>query len=99
MEFLKDEGKNLLQAWLHTGMAEPHVMASTAWAPAGCSGDGVNADIANWIFVDARTCSASNTIVAPGVLVDEGAHLMLVSPSVSLGAEFAVEEGAQLTVR
>ncbi len=99
VEFLKDEGKNLLQAWLHTGMAEPHVMASTTWTPADCNGDGVNADISNWIFVDARTCSASSAIVAPGVLVDEGAHLMLVSPSISLGLEFAVEEGAQLTVR
>lgn len=99
VEFLKDEGKNLLQAWLHTGMAEPHAMASTTWTPADCNGDGVSVDISNWIFVDARTCSASSTIVAPGVLVDEGAHLMLVSPATSLGLEFAVEEGAQLTVR
>jgi hypothetical protein len=36
--FLADEGKNMLEAWLNTGMAEPHVMASTTWgnATGGC---------------------------------------------------------------
>ena len=35
--FLGEEGVNILDAWLHTGMAEPHVMASTVWAkPPGC---------------------------------------------------------------
>jgi len=29
--FLADEGVNMLDAWLNTGMAEPYVMASTAW--------------------------------------------------------------------
>jgi hypothetical protein len=29
--FLADEGVNMLDAWLHTGMAEPHVMATAAW--------------------------------------------------------------------
>jgi hypothetical protein len=29
--FLADEGKNLLDAWLATGMAEPYVMASATW--------------------------------------------------------------------
>jgi hypothetical protein len=29
--FLANEGANLLEAWLNTGMAEPHVMASTTW--------------------------------------------------------------------
>jgi len=29
--FLADEGKNLLDAWLATGMAEPYVMATTTW--------------------------------------------------------------------
>jgi len=29
--FLAQEGTNLLNAWLNTGMAEPHVMAATAW--------------------------------------------------------------------
>jgi hypothetical protein len=29
--FLGSEGANMLDAWLHTGMAEPHVMATTTW--------------------------------------------------------------------
>jgi hypothetical protein len=29
--FLKDEGVNLLNTWLATGMAEPYVMAATTW--------------------------------------------------------------------
>jgi hypothetical protein len=34
--FLAQEGTNLLDAWLNTGMAEPYVMASTTWgAPQG----------------------------------------------------------------
>jgi hypothetical protein len=36
--FLAQEGDNLLDAWLSTGMAEPYVMASTTWGspPAAC---------------------------------------------------------------
>jgi hypothetical protein len=36
--FLAQEGANLLDAWLNTGMAEPYVMASAAWgsAPPPC---------------------------------------------------------------
>lgn len=30
-EFLAEEGANLLDAWLQTGMAEPYVMATTSW--------------------------------------------------------------------
>ena len=29
--FLADQGANLIDAWLNTGMAEPQMMASTAW--------------------------------------------------------------------
>src|SRR5512147_932430 len=32
--FLADEGINLLNAWLNTGMAEPHVMATATWGTA-----------------------------------------------------------------
>lgn len=46
--FLANEGVNLLQAWLNTGMAEPHVMASATWgappAPA-CSAPGAPASL------------------------------------------------------
>ena len=30
-DFLAEEGVNLLDAWLNTGMAEPYLMASTTW--------------------------------------------------------------------
>ena len=42
--FLAEEGKNLLDAWLHTGMAEPYVMASATWGAApgpSCTAPGV----------------------------------------------------------
>ena len=45
VEFLADEGRNLRDAWLATGMADPRVMASTTWqlgTPA-CS-DGIDND-------------------------------------------------------
>ena len=32
--FLADEGVNMLEAWLNTGMAAPYVMASTVWGNA-----------------------------------------------------------------
>ena len=99
VDFLKDEGKNLLQAWLNTGMAEPHEMASTNLVPDSCNGDGVNSDISNWIFVGTSTCAASNTITAPNVLVDHGAQVTLVSQVVSLGPGFSVEDSATLSVR
>lgn len=37
--FLADEGANLLDAWLNTGMAQPYVMTSASWTcarPRGC---------------------------------------------------------------
>jgi hypothetical protein len=48
--FLKDEGQNMLDAWLNTGMAEPHVMATTNWVgshqPPGSFGKTSPADLA-----------------------------------------------------
>jgi hypothetical protein len=44
--FLADEGSNLLDAWLATGMAAPYTMVATAWqvgAPFPCS-DGLDND-------------------------------------------------------
>jgi hypothetical protein len=42
--FLGEEGINMLDAWLNTGMAEPHVMASTTWGapPGGCEAPAPN---------------------------------------------------------
>jgi cytochrome c2 len=39
--FLADEGVNILDAWLNTGMAAPHVMASTSWDAPDADEDGV----------------------------------------------------------
>jgi len=42
--FLANEGINLLNAWLNTGMAEPYVMASATWGsapPPPCTAPGV----------------------------------------------------------
>ena len=56
--FLSTVGDDLLDAWRHTGMAEPVVMASTAWrAPlVDCNGNGVDDedDIANGTSQDAN---------------------------------------------
>lgn len=37
--FLADEGKNMLEAWLNTGMAKPYAMASVTWGtpPGECN--------------------------------------------------------------
>lgn len=37
--FLANEGDYLLDAWLNTGMAAPHVMATTTWTAAACLAD------------------------------------------------------------
>ncbi|MGI9331175.1 MAG: hypothetical protein ACR2QB_10725 [Gammaproteobacteria bacterium] len=39
--FLANEGINMLDAWLNTGMAAPHVMAATTWDLPDEDGDGV----------------------------------------------------------
>jgi hypothetical protein len=45
--FLANEGANILDAWLHTGMAAPHLMASTSWTPPDSDGDGVPDSVDN----------------------------------------------------
>ncbi len=37
--FLSNEGDYLLDAWLNTGMAAPHVMATTTWTVTACVAD------------------------------------------------------------
>ena len=39
--FLANEGANMLDAWLNTGMAAPHVMATETWEAPDADGDGV----------------------------------------------------------
>ena len=39
--FLANEGANILDAWLNTGMAAPHVMETTTWTAMDSDGDGI----------------------------------------------------------
>jgi hypothetical protein len=39
--FLANEGRNLLDAWLNTGMAQPHPMATVTWSAPDTDGDTV----------------------------------------------------------
>ncbi len=41
VSFLANEGINILDAWMNTGMAQPHVMESIVWAPADSDEDGI----------------------------------------------------------
>ncbi|MGD8853014.1 MAG: Ig-like domain-containing protein [Gammaproteobacteria bacterium] len=63
--FLADEGRNLQEAWMATGMAEPHVMASTTWGTA--PGGGNAAPVA---YNDAYSTDQDTplSVPAPGVL-------------------------------
>ena len=45
--FLANEGANLLDAWRNTGMAAPHVMASSTWTLPDADKDGVGDDVDN----------------------------------------------------
>ena len=40
ISFLANEGVNILDAWLNTNMASPHIMASTGWTPPDADNDG-----------------------------------------------------------
>ena len=51
-EFLADEGKNMLEAWLNTGMAEPHVMAATTWGTPPVECDAVTPSLLSAIPAD-----------------------------------------------
>ncbi len=41
IEFLANEGEYMLEAWLHTGMAAPYVMAQTTWGSPSTPGPNV----------------------------------------------------------
>lgn len=41
VSFLANEGVNILDAWLNTGMAQPHMMAGTSWTPPDADNDGI----------------------------------------------------------
>ena len=41
VSFLANEGVNILDAWMNTGMAQPHVMESISWTPPDTDEDGI----------------------------------------------------------
>ena len=49
--FLANEGANILDAWLNTGMAAPHVMETTIWTAPDNDGDGVPDTTDNCPFI------------------------------------------------
>ena len=90
--FLANEGDNLLDAWLNTGMAEPHVMASTTWispnAPPKISGIWPGKGPANSIvfvfgsnFMSLGTQVTVNDLSAPIVQVIDPTLLFFMVPS------------------
>jgi hypothetical protein len=69
--FLGQEGQNLLDAWFATGMAEPHVMASTTWGTAptpptpACTAPGTPQNLTNKSAKKALTLSWEAGTPAP----------------------------------
>ncbi len=82
--FLADEGVNLLDAWLNTGMAAPYVMASTTWGAAPTpptpeiSLDSLTTWLVdrrgNWTLTD--TFNAGDTVTIEAVTVDQDGNLL-----------------------
>jgi len=69
--FLANEGVNLLNAWLNTGMAEPYAMASTTWGSAPPSSCGTPGNPGSLAATAGRksitlTWTASNPIPSGG---------------------------------
>jgi hypothetical protein len=68
--YLADEGANLLDAWLNTGMAAPHTMATTTWTSPDSDGDGVIDSVDNCPN-DANTAQENNDADAQGDICDD----------------------------
>jgi hypothetical protein len=67
--YLADEGANLLDAWLNTGMAAPHTMATTTWAAPDTDNDTVIDSLDNCPD-DPNTDQANNDGDAQGDVCD-----------------------------
>ena len=64
--FLAEEGVNMLQAWLNTGMAAPHTMASATWGqPGGCTPTGVSEATCNGVDDDCDGSIDEDYVNAP----------------------------------
>jgi hypothetical protein len=68
--FLANEGANMLDAWLNTGMAAPHVMETATWTPPDTDGDTVP-DTDDNCPNDPNTDQANNDNDAEGDVCDD----------------------------
>jgi hypothetical protein len=97
---LADAGRDLLEAWLETGMAAPHSMTSVSWEQADhCNGnsDGV-ADLTGWDFDEDAECTASQSIEAANMRVQQDATVGLHAPQVAFGSNLTIAAGGTLRI-
>jgi len=82
--FLGNEGAYLLDAWLHTGMARPYVMASAAWGqlPQPPTIPAFIDSLSTWLvsrkgdlLTEASAVSAGSTVAVVAHVTDAGASL------------------------
>lgn len=90
--FLANEGLYMLEGWLNTGMATPHVMTSTTWgtAPTPPVQDLLVNSFVTW------TVNKKGVLVEPGTVFRGGDNLGLVAHVVDQGG--AALSGAQIFV-
>jgi hypothetical protein len=76
--FLADEGVNLLEAWLNTGMATPYTMASTVWgnAPVPPTIDMTTDSLTTWSMDKRGKFSAPTITFNPRDTVGIRAHVV-----------------------
>ena len=70
VSFLADEGANILDAWINTGMAAPHVMESISWTPPDTDSDGITDALDNCPNI-ANNDQLNNDNDAQGDVCDE----------------------------
>lgn len=79
--FLADEGRNMLEAWLNTGMAKPYVMAATTWgnAPTPPTPELYAANLSTWsvnkqgnLLAESSTFAVRDTVAIMATVVEEG---------------------------
>ncbi len=94
------EGVNLLEAWLNTGMAAPHLMASTNWTvPASVACSGVTVPLVGEVFFGNDVCLADQWLSAQNVSVEPAADVIFDAPEVILENGFVVKQLGAFTVR
>jgi hypothetical protein len=69
-DFLTDEGKNMLEAWLNTGMAEPYVMASITWGTPPVVCEAPTPDMLNTTPGDSHVLTEWQEIPASPITID-----------------------------